>query len=212
MFQTCVLPTLLYGAENWILNDSNLCQLEKFQAEIGRRILHLSKHHSHRAVLVALGWPSMRARILNVKLGFLCRLLSSLFSHCSIATETFKTLTKVDVFNLSIVQQCLFLDAYFGTNAVATILNNGDGAMCVLKQLKNEILKKDREIILRETSSHTSVSLAATVNWLRVWEEVREKAPTGLKSFNNSLGSSLLLYSVITIAPSVVILYPSRYH
>ena len=123
MFETCVLPTLLYGAENWILNDSHLCQLEKFQAEIGRRILHLSKHHSHQAVLVALGWPSMRARILNVKLGFLCRLLSSLFSHCSIAIETFKTLANVDVFNLSIVQQCLFLDADFGTNAVATVLN-----------------------------------------------------------------------------------------
>ena len=117
----------------------------------------------------------MRARILNVKLGFLCRLLSSLFSHCSIATETFKTLAKVDVFNLSIVQQCLFLDADFGTNAVATVLNNGDDAMCVLKQLKNEILKKDREIILREASSHTSVGLAETVNWLRVWEEEREK-------------------------------------
>ena len=48
--------------------------------------------------------------------------------------------------------------------------------MCVLKQLKNEILKKDREIILREASSHTSVGLAATINWLRVWE-VREKGP-----------------------------------
>ena len=47
------------------------------------------------------------------------------------------------MFNLSIVQQSLFLDADFGTNAVATVLNNGD-AMCVLKQLKNEILKKDR--------------------------------------------------------------------
>ena len=43
--------------------------------------------------------------------------------HCSIATETFKTLAKVDVFNFSIVQQCLFLDADFGNNAVATVLN-----------------------------------------------------------------------------------------
>ena len=48
--------------------------------------------------------------------------------------------------------------------------------MCV-ETMKNEILKKYREIILREASSHTSVSLAATVNWLRVWEEVREKGP-----------------------------------
>ena len=48
------------------------------------------------------------------------------------------------MFNLSIVQQCLFLDADFGTNAVATVLNDGDGAMCVLKHLKNEILKRQR--------------------------------------------------------------------
>ena len=47
--------------------------------------------------------------------------------------------------------------------------------MCVLKQLKNEILKKDREIILREASSHTSIGLAATVNWLSVGRSERER-------------------------------------
>ena len=48
-------------------------------------------------------------------------------------SDTICEITSVvmDVFNLSIVQQCLFLDADFGTNAVATVLNNGDGAMCV---------------------------------------------------------------------------------
>ena len=44
--ETCVISTLLYGAENWVLDESCLELLENFQAEIGRRILKLSKYHS----------------------------------------------------------------------------------------------------------------------------------------------------------------------
>ena len=66
-----------------------------------------------------------------------------------------------------------------------------NGAITCARAVVTEILKKDREIILREASSHTSVSLAATVNWLRVWEEVREKGPYWTKIIQNSLSSSL---------------------
>jgi hypothetical protein len=44
--ESCVIPTLLYGAENWIIDETSLNLLEWFQAELGRRILKLSKHHS----------------------------------------------------------------------------------------------------------------------------------------------------------------------
>ena len=76
MFEICVLSTLLYGAENWIMTDASLALLDKFQAEVGRRILRLSKYHLCPSVLVALGWPSMKARVLNVKLAF--------FAACSL--------------------------------------------------------------------------------------------------------------------------------
>ena len=76
MFETRVLPTLLYGSENWILSDSTLSLFESFQAEIGRRILKLSRFHSRLSINVALRWPTMRARVLITKLGFLCRLLT----------------------------------------------------------------------------------------------------------------------------------------
>ena len=46
MVETCVMPTLLYGAENWSLDLPTLDLLERFQAEIGRRILKLSRYHS----------------------------------------------------------------------------------------------------------------------------------------------------------------------
>ena len=37
------IPTLLYGAESWILNTTLLMELESFQGEVGKRILQLPK-------------------------------------------------------------------------------------------------------------------------------------------------------------------------
>ena len=64
--ESCVIPTLRYGAENWILDETSLNLLERFQAELGRRILKLSKHHSALATLIGLSWPTMKARILSL--------------------------------------------------------------------------------------------------------------------------------------------------
>ena len=46
--ETCVLPVLMYGCENWILSRGDIELLEAFQGEMTKRILKLSKHcHSH---------------------------------------------------------------------------------------------------------------------------------------------------------------------
>ena len=73
IFETCVVPVLLFGSENWYLTESLLDKLESFQAEIGRRILKLPRHHSGRATRLTLEWPSMTARILQRKLLFIQR-------------------------------------------------------------------------------------------------------------------------------------------
>ena len=52
--ETCILPTLCYGAENWILDDISLDLLNRFQSELGKRILRLSRFHSHLAPLYLL--------------------------------------------------------------------------------------------------------------------------------------------------------------
>ena len=52
-FVTCILPTLLYGCETWILDSSCTTKLERFQNEIGRRILQLPKHFSGKVVRLA---------------------------------------------------------------------------------------------------------------------------------------------------------------
>ena len=71
--ETCVLPVLMYGCENWILSRDDIELLEAFQGEMGKRILKLPKYLSNTAAVTALDWPSMRARLLVRKLSFLKR-------------------------------------------------------------------------------------------------------------------------------------------
>ena len=72
IFESCVLPVLMYGSENWYVTDSLMAKLEAFQEEIGRRILRLPRHHSGRGVRLALEWPSMVARVLQRKVLYCC--------------------------------------------------------------------------------------------------------------------------------------------
>ena len=90
LFSTFVLPILLYGSANWILTESPLTTLEKFQAEIGRRILRLPKFHSDLSVVIALRWSRMRVCILLRKLTFLVKLLQSTSDNLS--SRVFHTL------------------------------------------------------------------------------------------------------------------------
>ena len=74
IYETCVIPTLLFGCENWVLTDSMLHQLESFQGEIGCRILKLSRHHSTLLTHLGLRWPLITMRILISKLSLLTKL------------------------------------------------------------------------------------------------------------------------------------------
>ena len=168
--ETCVIPTLLYGAENWILVDTSLNLLEMFQAVIGRRILRLSRFHSQYSVLVAMSWPSMVTRTLKLKLGFLFYLLAS--EDDNIASSTFHTLASQDVYSLGIVQQCFMLDSKIGTQSVATILNTKIHSKTLLKGIKKDIMIKDKERTLQEVALHPSIKLAANINWLCIWDAV----------------------------------------
>ena len=106
ILNACVIPTCVSGCENWILNDVMLSSLEAFQGQMGARILKLSKFHSHLIPLLALGIPSMRARILSAKLGFLLRIRSP--DNNSISSQTFKKLQS-DALETALVQQCHYL-------------------------------------------------------------------------------------------------------
>ena len=57
--ETCILPILLYGVENWELSPESI----SFQGEIAKRILQLPKWYSNTAVIVALGQNSIQSAL-----------------------------------------------------------------------------------------------------------------------------------------------------
>ena len=137
LFSTFVLPILLYS---WILTNSQISTLEGFQAEIARRILRLSKFHSHLSVVVALRWPRLRVCILLRKLAFLVKLLQS--NH-HISSRVFRTLSSEDVSKISRVEQCQQLECEFGTLYLEKCLNDPDNAHLTLQEAKEMLISRD---------------------------------------------------------------------
>ena len=169
--ESCVIPTLLYGAENWILDETSLNLLERFQAELGRRILKLPKHHSALATQIGLAWPTMKARLLSQKLRFLGKLLSK--NRDNIATRTFQTIASRNVYNISIVDQCIFLDSLLGIylhTQQLNVLSNLDTVEAAVKSQTKSIKAADSAAILEDAENHQSVRLSKEVNWLKVWD------------------------------------------
>ena len=126
-FETCIIPILLYGCETWLLDSSSLKLLNRFQGEIGRRILRLPRFYSTKAVRIGLHWPSMSTRILLRKLKFLCKLLCP--KKDTLSSRTFSSLAIDDVYNTSVVQQCLMLESYINTTCTAQCLKDTDNSL-----------------------------------------------------------------------------------
>ena len=157
MYESCILPILLYGCETWLLDTTSLKALEDFQCEIGKRILCLPKFHSKNVVRIALHWPSMATRILIRKLTFLAKLLSN--TKDIISGRIFTSLAVVDVYNVSIVQQCRMLESELGTHTLASCLENPPEATITVKSAKATILKADFDALLSITHQPNTLQL-----------------------------------------------------
>ena len=77
VLESCVMPILLFGRENWILTETLWQKLEAFQGELVKQVLKWPRHHSNTAAIMALEVPTMRYRILVSKLGFSHRIIVS---------------------------------------------------------------------------------------------------------------------------------------
>ena len=78
-------------------------KLEKFQSEIGKRILRLSKYHNNLAPLIGLHLPSIKVRVLLRKLSFLAKLLER--NDQSISARVLRTLSVDNMYDISLIDQ-----------------------------------------------------------------------------------------------------------
>ena len=179
IYETCVIPVLLYGSENWFLTDALLQKLESFQAEIGRRILTLSRFHSARAVRLALDWPSVASRVLERKLLFLLRMCSNenVISH--------HFLTKLNCSDssaspLQLLEGCVFLESYLGLEGLT---GKVESLEIGCRGVRRVICNRDRDELQSEALKHKSTILASKVatstSWLKLWDVALDLGPSG---------------------------------
>ena len=206
IFITCILLILLYGCETWILDSSTIARLERFQNEIGCRILQLPKHFSGTTVRLALQWPSMSTRVLIRKLTFLSRLLSNSNEVELISKEIFSSLAAVDVYNVSIIQQCCMLEASLGTSVLERCLNEPCEASAIVAEQKSILSNKDFQLLITHGLSHRNAKLVAevaqTTSWRQLWDIALDrgvKGTLGLQRLLRELGRSIFANSVCTL-------------
>lgn len=178
--ESCVFPVLLYGAESWILNLTLLRKLESFQCEVGRRILRLPKTVANNIVRMPLLWPSIRARTLCIKLGFLLKVVKG---DDSLSSRVFRSIAADDVESLALVKQCRFLEEAYGSSYTSDVISNPDFVSNT--QMKKDILDKDISLLLSESETHPSQLLVHSIasspdcSWPQIWDHALDKGAFG---------------------------------
>ena len=180
IIECCVFPCLLSSAEAWILNDTLIRQLESFKAELAKRILRLPRRTSNNVTRMALQWPSMRARILIIKLSFLLRVSRD---NRSLSSRVFHSLATSEVESLIIVRQCRFLESPLQSNFTSSVLASPKHIS--ITSMKKEITKLDHSLLLSNATLHPSQHYIQEIaanpegSWPKIWDSALEKGVFG---------------------------------
>ena len=181
IFETCIIPILLFGCDVWLLDSSTILLLEQFQYEIGRRILKLPKNTSGKVVRLCLSLPSMACRILIKKLTFLGKLINK--EKPTISSEIFTAQAIIDPFHISIIQQCKMLEAMLGIHVLDECLEYLESASMIVKNEKQTMLDTDMSTLvtsaLHHDSAHLVAAVAQQISWRKLWDMALDKGTHG---------------------------------
>ena len=168
IIDTCVMPILLFGSENWILSDSLMYKLEKFLGELSKRALKWPKHLSNTCAVLILDMESIRCRILCQKLNFLKRLLEE--RATGVGAVAMRSLSD-DMESLCLVKECRELELYYGTNLTDIVLTDAD---TISRRAIRKILRVIDRDKLVEKCSMKSPSIACIIrkggSWPKLWD------------------------------------------
>ena len=168
------------SSEVWLLNNTLLSKLVSFQADLGKRMLRLPKSTANSIPLLAMGLPSVRARILISKLKFLYKIVHG---EDNLASQAFRSISVNNIESMSIIRQCRFLESAYSSNLMSTVLNTDD---LLLASIKKTVLELDRSRILSDAEGHASQSYMVEVvkagAWPKFWDNALNCGPEGTKS------------------------------
>ena len=161
--ETCILPILLYGVENWVLSPESVQMLESFQGEIAKRILRLPKWYSNTAAIIALGWNTLHSVCTIRKLKFLHRVMSNQESICH---RAFSAMVD-NVESLCLVRECRELEQRYMSNFTSAILHaQEEDRLDIIRNAGKSICKIDQSLLLQKTSDYPFlIQIAEGVGW-----------------------------------------------
>ena len=117
----------------------------RFQSQMGKRIIKIPKHYANLLPRVTLLLPSMRVWILIRKLHFLAHLLTS--NDNTLGATTFQTLAMCNVDDISLVQQCRWLESHFTHDSITDrYLKYPEVATSIVHKAELDLLKRDKHL------------------------------------------------------------------
>ena len=113
MVDMCILPILLYGAENWCLSPGSLHVLDSFLGEVSKRLLKLPQWYCNTPARIVTGQRSAGALCLVRKLNYLAKVTAE-GNNELLGAQTMKSLSD-NVNSICLVRECRDLEQQFGT-------------------------------------------------------------------------------------------------
>ena len=121
--ESCVIPILLFGCENWILSETCLHTLEAFLGELAKRALKWPQHFSNTSAILALEMETIRSRLICRKLSFFKRLLG--VDAKSVGAVAMSSLVD-DIDSVCLVKECRELESEYETSLTNSVLADAD--------------------------------------------------------------------------------------
>ena len=126
----------------------------------------MSRFHSNISIRIGLVWPSVRARVFIQKL----------------SSQIFHLFASKDISQLTIVEQCRYLETVYDTDFTGEILSSPVTWKC----MKKIILTGDKMLDLvqsrkRESLKHLS-TLYSELLWLKIWDMALDYVIRGTKA------------------------------
>ena len=141
IIESCVMPVLLFGCENWILSETCLHTLEAFLGELAKRALKWPMNFTITSAILALEMETMRSRLVCRKLSFLKRLLGD--SATGVGSIAMRSLVD-NVESLCLVKECHEIETHYGTNFTDTVLVEADAtSLRTIKRLSGRLIKRN---------------------------------------------------------------------
>ena len=184
LVETCVMPILLYGCENWLLCYSSLKILNSFLAELCKRVLRLPKWYSNTASMIVMDCLSAKARCLTRKLCFLRRITDS--SSDTLSSQTLFALSD-DIESVCLIRECLELEEHLNTNFTHPLLISSSDSESDKesrpspREIKDQIARNDKSLLLEKCSKNQDTRLIADiariVSWSKLWDLALNDGP-----------------------------------